>query len=104
MHIYYKVKITSQSCHIGFLQDPTMSSKSPSILLFLLLLLTVAVAVTTARTTSLCSSSPVSPGSCSIRCFRADPVCGVNNVTYWCGCPEARCAGVRVVKLGPCET
>ncbi|KAF5795503.1 hypothetical protein HanXRQr2_Chr08g0340411 [Helianthus annuus] len=83
-----------------------MSSKSPSILLFLLLL-TVAVAVTTARTPSLCSSFPVSRGSrgsCSIRCIRWDPVCGVNNVTYGCGCPEARCYGVRVVKLGPCET
>lgn len=41
--------------------------------------------------------------SCNIRCFRADPVCGVNGVTYWCGCPEAACKGVRVVKRGHCE-
>ncbi|XP_008783562.1 uncharacterized protein LOC103702780 [Phoenix dactylifera] len=41
--------------------------------------------------------------SCPINCFRADPVCGVDGVTYWCGCPEAACAGVRVAKRGPCQ-
>ncbi|CAN1309632.1 hypothetical protein LINPERPRIM_LOCUS27755 [Linum perenne] len=39
---------------------------------------------------------------CTINCFRYDPVCGANGVTYGCGCPDAACAGVRVVKLGPC--
>ncbi|KAJ0052537.1 hypothetical protein Pint_00708 [Pistacia integerrima] len=43
------------------------------------------------------------PGLCPINCFRADPVCGVDGVTYWCGCPEALCAGVKVAKLGFCE-
>ncbi|WOL00166.1 hypothetical protein Cni_G08879 [Canna indica] len=43
------------------------------------------------------------PASCPINCFRADPVCGANGVTYWCGCPEAACAGVRVAKKGPCQ-
>lgn len=41
--------------------------------------------------------------ACPINCFRADPVCGANGVTYWCGCPDAACAGVKVVKLGYCE-
>ncbi|KAI0499890.1 hypothetical protein KFK09_018098 [Dendrobium nobile] len=41
--------------------------------------------------------------SCPINCFRPDPVCGENGVTYWCGCPEAACAGVRVAKSGYCE-
>ncbi|KAJ4847742.1 hypothetical protein Tsubulata_006918 [Turnera subulata] len=44
------------------------------------------------------------PGfSCAgtIPCFPSSPVCGVNGVTYTCGCPEAACAGVRVVKRGP---
>ncbi|CAL1398822.1 unnamed protein product [Linum trigynum] len=41
-------------------------------------------------------------GGCHINCFRADPVCGANGVTYGCGCPEASCNGVRVIKLGPC--
>ncbi|XP_059304426.1 uncharacterized protein LOC132056307 [Lycium ferocissimum] len=41
--------------------------------------------------------------SCTVNCFRPDPVCGVNGVTYWCGCPDAQCAGVRVVKSGICE-
>jgi hypothetical protein len=43
------------------------------------------------------------PASCPINCFRADPVCGVDGVTYWCGCADALCSGTRVDKLGACE-
>ncbi|PSS32897.1 Agrin like [Actinidia chinensis var. chinensis] len=43
------------------------------------------------------------PASCPINCFRTDPVCGVDGVTYWCGCADAGCAGTRVAKLGFCE-
>ncbi|KVI04534.1 uncharacterized protein LOC112524888 [Cynara cardunculus var. scolymus] len=92
-----------------------MSAKPPSPIL-LLLLLTIAVAVTALPTsvrsnpdlivlpssTSLCPHS-VNPGSCPIKCFRPAPVCGVDNVTYWCGCSEAICAGVPVAKLGFCD-
>ncbi|KVH88400.1 uncharacterized protein LOC112502156 [Cynara cardunculus var. scolymus] len=45
----------------------------------------------------------LTPGSCPVKCFRTAPVCGVNNVTYWCGCAEALCAGTRVAKLGFCN-
>ncbi|KAK3162248.1 hypothetical protein QOZ80_1BG0087360 [Eleusine coracana subsp. coracana] len=41
--------------------------------------------------------------SCPVLCFRPDPVCGADGVTYWCGCPEAACAGARVAKRGYCE-
>jgi len=51
----------------------------------------------------LCSAAAVSPGSCPVNCFRTDPVCGVDGVTYWCGCADALCAGTRVAKLGFCE-
>ncbi|XP_040375821.1 uncharacterized protein LOC121053256 [Oryza brachyantha] len=52
--------------------------------------------------------APVSDGggeapSCPVRCFRPDPVCGADGVTYWCGCPEAACAGARVARRGYCE-
>ncbi|KAF9667236.1 hypothetical protein SADUNF_Sadunf15G0001500 [Salix dunnii] len=47
------------------------------------------------------SRSPVS--TCPVKCFRPDPVCGVNGVTYWCGCDDARCAGTKVAKKGFCE-
>ena len=40
---------------------------------------------------------------CPVRCFRPDPVCGADGVTYWCGCPEATCAGARVARRGYCE-
>ncbi|KAJ6879725.1 hypothetical protein NC652_033128 [Populus alba x Populus x berolinensis] len=52
---------------------------------------------------NLCPGS-ASRGTCTgpINCFRKDPVCGANGVTYGCGCPEAACARVRVVKLGAC--
>ncbi|KAL9360183.1 hypothetical protein Peur_048306 [Populus x canadensis] len=43
------------------------------------------------------------PASCPVNCFRADPVCGVDGVTYWCGCADALCSGTRVDKLGACE-
>ncbi|KAF3573753.1 hypothetical protein F2Q69_00062428 [Brassica cretica] len=43
------------------------------------------------------------PGGCPINCFRADPVCGADGVTYWCGCPDAACHGARVVKTGACD-
>jgi hypothetical protein len=43
------------------------------------------------------------PASCPINCFRADPVCGFDDVTYWCGCADAMCSGTRVAKLGACE-
>lgn len=41
--------------------------------------------------------------SCPVKCFRPDPVCGDDGVTYWCGCPDAHCAGARAKKLGVCE-
>ncbi|KAL6853538.1 hypothetical protein ACP4OV_019567 [Aristida adscensionis] len=40
---------------------------------------------------------------CPVRCFRPDPVCGADGVTYWCGCPEAACAGAEVAHRGYCE-
>ncbi|KAG9455390.1 hypothetical protein H6P81_008294 [Aristolochia fimbriata] len=43
------------------------------------------------------------PASCPVNCFRTDPVCGEDGVTYWCGCADAMCAGTRVAKLGFCE-
>nr|GEY51389.1 hypothetical protein CTI12_AA179160 [Tanacetum cinerariifolium] len=55
-------------------------------------------------TNSVCGDSSVNAGSCPVKCFRASPVCGVDNVTYWCGCSEAICAGVDVAKAGFCET
>ncbi|WJX67914.1 hypothetical protein P8452_52339 [Trifolium repens] len=50
---------------------------------------------------SLCSGT--TPSSCPSKCFRTDPVCGADGVTYWCGCAEAACAGAKVAKLGFCE-
>eukprot|EP01018_Ginkgo_biloba_P015275 Gb_41649 [translate_table: standard] len=41
--------------------------------------------------------------SCPVSCFRPDPVCGVDGVTYWCGCVDAQCAGIEVAKVGFCE-
>jgi hypothetical protein len=38
-----------------------------------------------------------------VNCFRPNPVCGTDGVTYWCGCPDAACAGTTVAKMGFCE-
>ncbi|XP_020697820.1 uncharacterized protein LOC110110596 [Dendrobium catenatum] len=52
---------------------------------------------------SLCPVPNDGNMACPINCFRYEPVCGENGVTYGCGCLDAACAGVRVVKIGPCE-
>ncbi|KAH1075294.1 hypothetical protein J1N35_027622 [Gossypium stocksii] len=49
-----------------------------------------------------CTSSP-RPNFCPVNCFMADPVCGDNGVTYWCGCADAYCAGAKVARIGFCE-
>ncbi|KAL2643762.1 hypothetical protein R1flu_011349 [Riccia fluitans] len=43
------------------------------------------------------------PTPCNVKCFRADPVCGVDQVTYWCGAAEAKCANVEVAHTGFCD-
>ncbi|OIW15317.1 hypothetical protein TanjilG_10757 [Lupinus angustifolius] len=43
------------------------------------------------------------PSLCPVKCFRADPVCGVDGVTYWCGCAEAACSDAKVASMGICE-
>ncbi|XP_071728912.1 uncharacterized protein [Rutidosis leptorrhynchoides] len=97
------------------------SKSSPSLILILIIItITISVTVTSspnsinidpdflrlpsedAGSSSLCPNSLIA-GSCPVKCFRPAPVCGVDNVTYWCGCPEARCAGVSVAKLGFCD-
>ncbi|KAG8390476.1 hypothetical protein BUALT_Bualt01G0087400 [Buddleja alternifolia] len=50
----------------------------------------------------ICPSNSV-PDTCPVKCFRPDPVCGADGVTYWCGCADAHCAGTRVKKFGYCE-
>ncbi|XP_078445956.1 uncharacterized protein LOC144714996 [Wolffia australiana] len=50
----------------------------------------------------ICPRLP-SASACPVTCFRPDPVCGDNGVTYWCGCADAACAGANVAKLGFCE-
>ncbi|WOH13989.1 hypothetical protein DCAR_0933504 [Daucus carota subsp. sativus] len=90
-----------------------MSSPKSIFLLMLITIMAITILppdVQSARTSKI-NDSKLCPGSspvtkpaapCNIQCFRADPVCGANGVTYTCGCAEAHCNGVRVVKLGPC--
>ena len=51
----------------------------------------------------ICGREEAVPDTCPVKCFRTDPVCGVDGVTYWCGCRDALCAGTQVVKRGFCE-
>ncbi|KAJ6873143.1 hypothetical protein NC651_032110 [Populus alba x Populus x berolinensis] len=39
---------------------------------------------------------------CAVRCGVPDYVCGTDGVTYTCGCKDAFCNGVDVVKKGKC--
>ncbi|KAE8694297.1 L-type lectin-domain containing receptor kinase VIII.2-like [Hibiscus syriacus] len=51
-----------------------------------------------------CGVSPPSRrSSCPVNCFRTDPVCGDDGVTYWCGCADAHCSGAKVAKIGFCN-
>ncbi|GLJ29827.1 hypothetical protein SUGI_0588990 [Cryptomeria japonica] len=56
-----------------------------------------------AKKTTACNEKSSDSVTCPVSCFRADPVCGINGITYWCGCAEAQCAGVEVAKIGFCE-
>lgn len=104
-------------------RPPATPGMPPSRLVHLILLATLSLLL--AQT--LAASSPAAPAAataaaepgdpcaaasadadgdvalCPVRCFRPDPVCGADGVTYWCGCPEAACAGARVARRGYCE-
>lgn len=41
--------------------------------------------------------------ACPASCFRPNPVCGKDGVTYWCGSADAECAGVEVDHMGFCD-
>lgn len=53
--------------------------------------------------TELCNHKMKKLTSCPVQCFRADPVCGTDNITYWCGAADAKCAGVEVAHDGYCN-
>ncbi|CAA7394903.1 unnamed protein product [Spirodela intermedia] len=81
-----------------------MGSRFSAALLLLLLAvvsLNSGVAPAEGATGNLCGRFPPEE-FCNINCLVPDPVCGANGVTYICGCVEADCNGVRVVKLGEC--
>ncbi|KAH7285553.1 hypothetical protein KP509_33G033300 [Ceratopteris richardii] len=41
--------------------------------------------------------------ACPTSCFRPNPVCGVDGITYWCGTADAKCADVEVEYEGFCD-
>ncbi|KAL6006661.1 hypothetical protein ACLOJK_032154 [Asimina triloba] len=92
---------------------PRALSNPPVPLLFLFFLLIFPLCFYVVRSESessalrLPSDDPCArfsvPASCPVNCFRPDPVCGADGVTYWCGCADAMCAGARVAKVGFCE-
>ncbi|CAA2968104.1 uncharacterized protein LOC111406612 [Olea europaea subsp. europaea] len=89
---------------------------SPSFLIFILIVILTTHFLPTVRSSPnflklpsdhegdghLCSANS-KPDLCPVKCFRPDPVCGADGVTYWCGCADAHCAGTSVKKLGFCE-
>ncbi|KAG2331193.1 hypothetical protein Bca52824_002373 [Brassica carinata] len=95
-----------------------MSTFSPSLALLALILLNVSLVFADSSTEinkggeirlpsekingEFCGGTS-KPDSCPVKCFRADPVCGEDGVTYWCGCADALCHGVRVSKPGACD-
>ena len=93
--------------------DAAMSPSTPTAR-FLLLLAALALLLQSSPTLAAASDACAAPldaaaatsdevALCPVRCFRPDPVCGADGVTYWCGCPEAACAGATVARRGYCE-
>ncbi|KAK8944637.1 hypothetical protein KSP39_PZI008269 [Platanthera zijinensis] len=85
-----------------------MSPAQPAVLVLLLAVLLLPAAHSKGLNSAsgggdLCPAAQFGSEVCPINCFRPDPVCGSDGVTYSCGCPDAACAGVRVVKIGACD-
>ncbi|KAH7653542.1 Kazal-type serine protease inhibitors protein [Dioscorea alata] len=79
-----------------------MPFPKPSLLPFpLLLLLLIAFSTYSYAANDPCAVATAA--SCPVTCFRTDPVCGEDGNTFWCGCAEAACSGVRVARRGFCE-
>ncbi|CAL1398821.1 unnamed protein product [Linum trigynum] len=82
-----------------------MAASAKQWLMMMIMTLVVALgffaATASAQSTNPCEfESP--PFVCPFTCTSPNPVCGANGVTYRCGCPDAACAAVRVVRSGPC--
>ncbi|KAK2654480.1 hypothetical protein Ddye_014336 [Dipteronia dyeriana] len=76
--------------------------KSPMSIFFLCIFIFNLSFQSDSTGTNVCGASD-HPAYCPVKCFRADPVCGDDGVTYWCGCGEAWCAGANVANMGFCE-
>ncbi|WOH13336.1 hypothetical protein DCAR_0832845 [Daucus carota subsp. sativus] len=61
------------------------------------------LSLTNATVNRPCGPVAATAVNCPVSCFRTDPVCGADGVTYWCGCADAECAGAQVAKIGFCE-
>ncbi|KAJ6400836.1 hypothetical protein OIU85_011301 [Salix viminalis] len=72
--------------------------------LCLIMVLVFGLCLSTVKSQSygVCEGFDPEAPRCAVKCIVRDYVCGTDGVTYACGCKDAFCNGVDVVKKGKC--
>ncbi|KAF9669162.1 hypothetical protein SADUNF_Sadunf14G0079300 [Salix dunnii] len=82
--------------------DPMATSKILAPLCLMVLVFGLCLSTVKSQSYGVCEGFDPEAPRCAVRCSVPDYVCGTDGVTYTCGCKDAFCNGVDVVKKGKC--
>ncbi|KAI5564929.1 hypothetical protein POPTR_014G108800v4 [Populus trichocarpa] len=78
------------------------TSKILAPLCLMVLVFGLCLSMVESQSYGVCEGFDPEAPRCAVRCSVPDYVCGTDGVTYTCGCKDAFCNGVDVVKKGKC--
>ncbi|KAG6748302.1 hypothetical protein POTOM_048219 [Populus tomentosa] len=81
---------------------PMATSKILAPLCLMVLVFGLCLSMVKSQSYGVCEGFDPEAPRCAVRCGVPDYVCGTDGVTYTCGCKDAFCNGVDVVKKGKC--
>ncbi|KAJ6972666.1 hypothetical protein NC653_033080 [Populus alba x Populus x berolinensis] len=82
--------------------SPMATSKILAPLCLMVLVFGLCLSMVKSQSYGVCEGFDPEAPRCAVRCSVPDYVCGTDGVTYTCGCKDAFCNGVDVVKKGKC--